>query len=65
LIEVQPSKVQGLVRILSTEIITITHFSGKSVKEAFVRIKKIAKLFTRGRTVKTYKRGRSVKGADR
>lgn len=65
LIEVQPSKVQGFVRILSTEIITITHFSGESVKEAFVRIRKIAKLFGRGRTVKTYKRGRSVKGADR
>ena len=62
--EAQPFKLQGFVRLVS-EVVVITHFRGQIVKEGYVRIKKIARLFGRGRTVKTYKRGRSVKGADR
>ena len=62
--ESQPFKLQGFVRLVS-EVVVITHFRGQIVKEGYVRIKKIARLFGRGRTVKTYKRGRSVKGADR
>ena len=62
--EAQPFKLQGFVRLVS-EVVVITHFRGQIVKEGYVRIKKIVRLFGRGRTVKTYKRGRSVKGADR
>ena len=62
--EAQPFKLQGFVRLIS-DVVVITHFRGQIVKEGYVRIKKIARLFGRGRTVKTYKRGRSVKGADR
>ena len=56
--------VSGFVRVI-TESMGIAHFTGRLRREGFVRIRKIAKLFGRGKSVKTYKRGHSIKGADR
>ena len=56
--------VAGFVRVIS-EAVDISHFTGRLRREGFVRIRKIAKLFGRGKSVKTYKRGHSIKGADR
>ena len=56
--------VAGFVRIV-TEVIDIAHFTGRLRREGFVRIRKIARLFGRGKSIKTYKRGHSIKGADR
>jgi hypothetical protein len=58
------SNVKGFVRVVA-ESMGIAHFTGRIKREGFVRIRKIAKLFRRGQSAKTYKRGRSVKGADR
>ena len=55
---------KGFVRII-TESVAVLHFTGKILREGFVRIRKIARLFGRGKSVKTYKRGHSIKGADR
>ena len=52
------------MRVIS-ETVDISHFTGRLRREGFVRIRKIAKLFGRGKSVKTYKRGHSIKGADR
>ena len=57
-------KVMGFVRAIS-EIVDVSHFTGKIKREGFVRIRKIARLFRRGQSAKTYKRGNTVKGADR
>ena len=56
--------VSGFVRMVA-ESMSISHFTGRLKREGFVRIRRIAKLFRRGQSAKTYKRGRSVKGADR
>ena len=55
---------KGFVSIIS-ENIAVLHFTGKILREGFVRIRRIAKLFRRGQSAKTYKRGNTVKGADR
>ena len=58
------SNVKGFVRVVS-EALDIAHFTGRIKREGFVRIRKIARLFKRGQSAKTYKRGNTVKGADR
>ena len=55
---------KGFVRMIN-ESVAITQFTGRLLREGFVRIRKIARLFGRGKSVKTYKRGHSIKGADR
>ena len=55
---------KGFVRVIS-ENMAISHFTGKILREGFVRIRRIAKLFRRGQSAKTYKRGNTAKGADR
>jgi hypothetical protein len=55
---------KGFVRTV-TESVGIVHFTGRLKREGFVRIRRVAKLFRRGQSAKTYKRGGSVKGADR
>ena len=63
----------GQVRIID-ESVAVVHFTGRLLREGFVRIRKIGRLFRRGqssrlyrrgKSTKTYKRGQSSKGADR